>query len=651
MIKDQAAKKYLICVLFIIAFFCQIKNIYGDNMENDKIFISGDFLDFNGQMTIPEKVFGVHGFPFKNSDIERYGIEMTRIITQKVDGNPIMPGSLPAAPKNIKNILECIYDRYQPALILEYKDWKERLISVAANFAKARQFGAYPQMIEFWNEPYLNWADRPGVNYDQRWFEKFDSSNVKIKTIGELSDLLVETSQLLAVRKDNGSVHYLASRYLHDYKRMGKYQDSNKQWLPFKCEEGFEFDFRGVKCVLKNLKWFRDKTQNSYYSSEFNSQIYRRMLKVFADELKRNAPDIKLIAGWGCNMWWDDWKPWKVLYKPVIDEAYDVIDGICEHHYACDVRMVAAEYELAYTYALTNYGKFLKFFNTEVGGGADPEQPGKFIPFNSGASPIQNMTYVLREISYLLSFYPDKIETMAFHEPQYSVGVLDAFLFLKNLRGKLLYVDCNVKKLWAVASIQNNQICLVVFNDNNKTVSIPVELCAPANSSVLGASKFTYSEDEKKNIHLIETKLENTDSKMFQDNLCIPKFTAVKYLIDLERKNTVNDYIKRKQFCAKDILLQIPPRTKQDIQIILNENDLEFAKFAKLRLVHSGISKMNTKIYINDQLIDFDFDGEYWTSEVRIPLSYLKKENKISIEESEDSNGFLLVAGSIFLFI
>ncbi|MEM4248566.1 MAG: hypothetical protein QXH80_04805, partial [Candidatus Nanoarchaeia archaeon] len=161
-----------------------------------KIVIDGKFLDYCGQKNIPTGLFGVHSFEMTPEIAEKYGIESVRTITQNVTGIPVMPGSHREVPANIKDIIDCIYDRYQPALILEHKDWKEKLEGIATKFAESKKTSSYPQKIEFWNEPYLNWADRPGVNYDPKWFNKTSDGKIFIKSTGEETNLLFERTQM-----------------------------------------------------------------------------------------------------------------------------------------------------------------------------------------------------------------------------------------------------------------------------------------------------------------------------------------------------------------------------------------------------------------------------------------------------------------------
>jgi len=636
----------------IFSFFLIINIQYlnsGENMPPKSLNVNGKFIDFNGQTEIPPKLFGIHYSKISDEEQKKYSIEMVRVITQKVDGKPVIPGKHPEVPNSIPYVIDCIFDRYQPALILEHKDWEEKLKSIAVNFAIQQKSTGFPQIIEFWNEPYLNWASRPGVNYDAFWFEKLNNS-IKIKTTGELVSLLEETQELLPVMQKNNRVHYLAARYVHDYIRMGKYQTPDGKWQPFKYEEGFSFNFRGEHCILKNVSWYKDKTQKSYYSAKFNEYLYSKMFLTFAKEIKEKNPEIKIIGGWDCNMWWDDWTPWETLYKPFIDKTNEFIDGLTEHHYGCDTRMIGAEYEIASNYFKTNYEKNLKFYNTETGGTADPEQPGKFLPDGSNQSPIKNLTYALRDIIHLLYFYPDKAESRAYHMPENSPGGLDSFSFLKELRGKLLFSECSEKRIWHVASLNSDNIlCLVIFNDNPNEKTLNLNIEAPKNYSILSASIVTYSQENNK-ITFLENQVPNIKQKI-SHNITIPKISAVKYIVKLEKKSeSPINIISREQFYSNDILSKIQAKEKKSFNIQIPDKEIQSAKFAKLRIVHNQITNKNSNIIINNKKINFHTNDEIWTSELDIPIKILSTNNNISIENLTNDKEILICSISLILF-
>jgi len=617
--------------------------------------VTGRRLDHHGQRVIPKAMFGVHSFPMTPEQAAEYGIESARTITQRVDGNPVVPGTHPEVAANVGDVVDCIYDRYQPALILTRGDWEAHLAGLAAAFAAARRQGAWPRTLEFWNEPYLNWASKPGVNYDARHFVQTPDGadgtpTLRLAATGEAVTGLVPGRQMLAVRPADQAPHYLASRYALDYRSMGKSQAPDGTWVPFRWEEGFAFHFRGEACELRTLPWYRDPTQVSYYSGAFNANLYNRMLLAFAGPLKQAAPEILLVAGWDCNLWWDGWNPWRVLCRPMIDQAQGLIDGVAEHHYGCDTRMVGAQYELVHAYAKTRHGKDLKLYNTEAGGTADPEQPGNYQPNGTQAAPVANFTYMLRDVLHLLRHYPDKAAARAFHQPQNSPGGLDAFRFLKELRGDLLEVTPEAPGVWPVAARDGKRLCLVVFNDRRQALDLPVRIDAPAGMVIDRAVRVVPGVDAAGKVVLAETPvLVGVRDTKARDLARIPPMGAVKYLVELRGDGSPQPVAVRRQFYAQELLFKVTDEASATLAIAIPAADLAGATDARLRLVHNRIGPENAEVRVNGTSLDIGLQGECWTSEIPVPVAALRADNHIELR-AKPGQSFEIVAASLIVF-
>ncbi len=613
-------------------------------------------LDHHGQHTIPKAMFGVHSFPMTPEQAAEYGIESARTITQRVDGTPVVPGAHPEVATNVGEVVDCLYDRYQPALILTRRDWEAHLAGLAAKYAAAHRAGNFPQTLEFWNEPYLNWASKPGVNYDPHHFVQTPDGadgtpTLRLATTGEAVTGLVPGRQMLAVRQADQAPHYLASRYALDYRAMGKSQAPDGTWIPFRWEEGFAFHFRGEACELRTLPWYRDPTQVSYYSGAFNADLYNRMLLAFAGPLKQAAPEIRLVAGWDCNLWWDGWAPWRMLCRPMIDQAQGLIDGVAEHHYGCDTRMIGAEYELVHAYAKTRHGKDLKCYNTEAGGTADPEQPGNYQPNGTQAAPLANFTYMLRDVLHLLHHYPDKAAARAFHQPQHSPGGLDAFRFLKELRGDLRWIEGTMPRVWTVAARDGNRICLVAFNDRRETLALPVRIKAPAGMAFARVIRVTPSLDAAGQILLGEAHLlVGADARTAVDTAMLPPMGAVKYVCQLEGQSRPPPRsMARRQFYAENLLFKVTDEAPTALAIAIPAANLAKAKDACLRLVHNRIGPENAEIRVNGTSLDISLHGECWTSEIPVPVAALRADNHIELR-TRPGQSFEIVAASLIIF-
>jgi hypothetical protein len=324
--------------------------------EVSQVRITGHVLSINGVSEVPRGLFGVHATPLSPQQISDWGVEAVRVILHTPSGDPVSNRSA--------RVLECLYDRYQPALILARPDWQEHLVQLGKRFGRRPQSGAGRRWVEFWNEPYLNWAGKPGVNYDGNLYD-FEQAQtgapMRVRVSGEtLSNLVWETQKLVAVRESSKQTDYVATRY-----------------ATAGLDAGDSFSRGNQSYRLERRWWGRDTTQTNWWSGTVNRELYHRMLLPFAQSLRQAAPDAEIVAGWGFHLNQDNWAAWDVLHRPLIDVAWQWIDGIDEHHYGSDTLMVAATYETAYAYALSRYGQALKFYNTEAGGALDPERPGQ----------------------------------------------------------------------------------------------------------------------------------------------------------------------------------------------------------------------------------------------------------------------------------
>ncbi|RMD74986.1 MAG: hypothetical protein D6820_15595 [Lentisphaerae bacterium] len=424
---------------------------------------------------IPPELFGAHAFPADPDKMADWGFEALRVINHTPEASAF--NQLAAPLRESKMIMECLFDRYQPALILRDREWRTKLTAFARAYAELAK--RHPNLfIEFWNEPYLNWACKPGVNYDGAFFDQTviqPGQPARVLTTGEIFPNVVwrQKPRLVVCREKDDGVDYVATRYAaFDYARWGRYRDG-ETWKPFRWEEGFRFRFRGIPCYVARRWWVCDTGQKEYYSGPFNLELYARMFQVFGAEFKQRAPEARLLAGWDCNLWNNNWLPFTSLYRPLIDRCQQWMDGITEHHYGGDSRMVALEYELLYNYTLSHYGKRIKIYNTEVGGSLDPERPGVYRPNANKA--IDNFTYVVRDVLCLLHFVPHQIGARMQHAPQHDAGVYAAMRFLRHLRGRLVHIQSGNPDLWGVGAVTGGKLTVYLFNDASHPAGVSLQ--------------------------------------------------------------------------------------------------------------------------------------------------------------------------------
>jgi hypothetical protein len=605
------------------------------------IDVTGRTLSFNGTTMVPAGLFGVHASDLDEDRARDWGVELVRVIDYEPDGRPARPGVHGDIPSNVTRVVDCLFDRYQPATLLMYRDWKERLQTLARAYASNAPPTGTDYVLEFWNEPYLNWAARPGINLDGFWFDAQDgdrSRPPRLRTTGEVFDGLAwDSNKLFAVRLDKKRVHYVATRYIDDFRKRGQYP-AGKEWKPFEYREGFEFTYEGVLCRLQWVPWVNDLGQKKYYAGPFNESVYNRMLEVFGKELKAANPGLPLVAGWGCNMWSDDWLAWRTLYQPTIDKNHGWIDGIHEHHYGTDVRQLATSYEVAYAYALTRFGKSLKFYNTEAGGMLDPEKPEGPKTSHAG-TPLEKkigaFTFMVRDIIHLLNMCPDKAVTRAAHGASWEPGTVLAFQFLKDLRGRLLQVRSSTPMVSAVASLQDTRMCVVLFNDAPGSRTIRVSISAPGDTTLVQAHQVTPVRTAD-SLSLTSSPVNVQGATTLEQTLEMPRRSAVKWMLALDHAPTNAAPVSILQYPAPQILVNAGPTNPAQFVVTIPPAELARADKAWMRLNHYGLGAPHTGV-LNGRQIPATPDTSWWHVQELDP-AWLSATNPVSFSASGSGN-------------
>ena len=233
-------------------------------------------------------------------------------------------------------IIDCMGERLHPATYLLRDDWQQFLHESGKEYGRrAKAAGIIPR-VEFWNEPYLNWAERSRVNYDVKFYRQ---------------DLAVDGGQV-SVKRASGQLDIIP----------------HLQWVPAR-DDSVSQTATGLMII--------DTTAPSYWSGKGNGFIYDAMARAYFLQVKSSHPQAVAIAGWGFRWNEHNWKPWNIIYRPTIDNLIDVIDGVHEHHYQGDPTNVLASYELVTAYGMTRHNKWLRMYNTETNDLVDAPAGGR----------------------------------------------------------------------------------------------------------------------------------------------------------------------------------------------------------------------------------------------------------------------------------
>lgn len=451
----------------------------------------------NGSSLVPDGLMGVHATPTPESRVKDWGITHVRKM-HWVPGDPTRVEGVKKVknkkgklvergyPEDIKYIVDCFYDRYQAALpISQPKTWKKTLEGLAKRYGKGAAKSDQQHFFEFWNEPYLNWGVKPGVNYVSDHYETKGiqpGDPMVLKGTGEVVPGLEWHREIfVALNRHNKTPVWHMTAKIPPNAKEGEEVKLMAGAGKALIEKGETIKIYGQPHILGKRWVGRDPEQEYYWAGPVNVRLYIQMLSHFGPIFKKEAPNVDLAAGWGFNMFNANWESWKRLYKPTIDACHPYIDAIHEHHYGGDTKFVGMSYEVAYAYTLARYGKRLKFWNTEAGGGVDPEQPGNYQPslhaFKSKEQQSRAaFTYTLRDISFLMAKSPEKAIFRAAHHAHHQKGDAIAFRQLKAMRGDLLLVDNPHQQIWAAAAVEVDRFGAILFNDHRSAQEVDLKL-------------------------------------------------------------------------------------------------------------------------------------------------------------------------------
>jgi len=642
--------------------------------EEATIVVNAQVLSVNGTDQVPAGLFGVHNLPLTEDVVKDWGIESVRFINQHPDGknaviggqySEIIPYSHPrttALPEGLKMVVQCLWDRYQPALCITRADWKDYLAGLGKAYGEdARQTGQQ-QNLEFWNEPYLNWATRPAVNYDGKYYDLSQAAAeqpMKVLATGEIIPNLVwDHPVFYALNMQDKKVDYVASSFIPRDSKPGETVTLLRGEGQATLVDGKEFTLvhRGTRIAC--LRWSgKDLTQKYYWSGTVNRQFYIDMFQAFGASLKQANPDVRLGAGWGLNMFDQSWDCWNLLYRPTIDATHEYLDALYEHHYGGDTRVVAASYEMAYDYDLAHYGKRIQLWNTEAGGYIDPEQPGVVKPAAEGDALKRAkgaLSYFLRDVIYLVDFCPDKAVMRAAHQPQDNGGDEFAFKLLKTLRGKLLETSSSSPNVWSVASLNGQCLTLAVFNDQNAPATLHLQINPPpgmAFSSLVRREIGPASRPVVKNgqqtqepwLAIQETAL--PPGEKVPDQVCPPK-SALVFVGTLNGSAPDLPVESWDQFASGDVLLNATAEQPAALKIEIPDQAWQGAKGARLRLVLSE-SPSGLQVKLNGANLKLS-PGAPWIMDFPVDPSLLKTDNLLTVSAPAGKSA-LVAAASLYL--
>lgn len=595
-----------------------------------EVIVSGKLLDVNGHTDVPRGLFGLHADSRLTVERARdWGVDGFRQIHFGPGSGSVAwgkDGVLREPFKSMEVVIDCQGDRYCPALCLTNPDYEEYCRRIGSEYARKCRERHWNGTAEFWNEPYLNWAERSRKNYDPKFYDiekATEDGPVTIKGWDKPLEYL--RWRRLWAQGENGKINHLVP--VPEGARPGD---------RFEHEFHLYFMPKGKQAYTVVEKWdVYDPTAVSYWSGKQNYDFYMWMFLPWARAIKETNPGVTVIGGWDFHINSEDWKAWEMLYRPMIDASIEWLDGVTEHHYGSDTRMTLATYEVVVGYARTEHGKWLHCYNTETAGCVDPAVPGNR---HGNATPYGAYNYGLRDIVEILYRSPDKAVSRAAHGSLAKGwgGGGDEFRFklLKDFRGKLVDCASDDLKVWPAACCNGDALVLIVYNDHSEAREVSLSVTAPPGTHLnAGRKVWVVPTSEEGPLEFRESPLPAPAGR-FQGAVEVPARSGVKLAFPLEGTPPEVPQVLRRQFFAPGVLHGVGPDSPAELEVPIDPDALKRAESASLRVVLEDIGDGEGTALVNGHWVKLP-DHE-WLLEIPIDPDRLEASNRLRFETSGD---------------
>ncbi|HUT33134.1 MAG TPA: hypothetical protein VNE39_06635 [Planctomycetota bacterium] len=492
----------------------------------------------------------------------------------------LLEAAFPELPKNPDAgpteafYVDCFGERKETAIYLLRDDWREFLDAWGRAFAANAKASGCLAVLEFWNEPYLNWADRSGIHYRPELYRV---------------EKAVEGGPVAVKRKNPNAPDEIIPHF--------KWKKTDKGW-------------RVV-----------DDTAFTFWSGMGNGFIYDTMLAVMGKAVKETHPEALVAGGWGFRWNEDHWDAWRLLYKNTIDRNIGWIDAVHEHHYMGEPIGMHGTYEVLAAYGVTAHNKWLYSLNTETNDLLDTPARGRVDEpeKRQRSKECRQMVYNLRDCIYGVMQSPDKLlGRTVIHAYKMPEATRVAYGMMKNLRGRLIEAASTDPDVWVVASVDGTdpkamppepEQTLVVFvvNDSNHPRTIFLDVRPPEGTRFKGGSIeerstvdwATFAIDLRKE----DVRPPEGGATNMHLDLRLDSKLAWKLSLPLEGAIGEKDQVRRRQFFSKDIIQPVRRGKPFATTVALDPEALKRARRAWLRIVVESIARGEGSVAVGGQTI------------------------------------------------
>jgi hypothetical protein len=642
-----------------------------------KVRVSGKLLDINGTTMMPAGLFG--GYHLPAGSYEKYRLAMDRPFNTfgGVSTNPVTHMSV-----------NCYGDRGMCSPMIGNSNWVATVSNMGATAAaKVKASGTdRTYYVEWWNEPYLNWANKNRSMF--RW-ENFQTNGaveggpVRLKADGSLCPYLKFTKNF-----DAPPWQWIEKRYTGDRDNWRRGIGADGRFVgghaptfcgnhpspipgshpPKDVKDGEKYDYRGGQLTAVTPWWVYDETQFTYWSAKGLGRFYNEPLLTLGKTMKAIYPKTFIIAGWGFRPSEDHWDAFRLAYQPTIDFAHEVIDGIHDHDYGGDAIKMPSSHELITAYGMTRYGKWLTSWNTETASGSDPSVYGEE---EKGIADQRKFAWTARKLIHALHTVPDKARSFAW----FGQGELNAFsakgegiLFemLMNLRGRLVQIDTGDPLVYGIAVIDGAdpenprpekvgpgmELVVCLFNDHETERDVEASITAPAGTAFSGV--VTRAPNFKPDgAIIIDLGGEVLKGNEYAYKHRIPAKGAVSASFILTGTPGAKSEVVVRQSFSHDILVTVTPDKPSVQNIAIKPDDLKSARRAWLRIVTErlaegeGTVSINGKTYVLPKAVTPE--NNPWIRDMPVDVADLKQANTLTFKAAAGHAGYLLAATSLYV--
>jgi len=634
------------------------------------IGVSGRFLDVNGTTHVPAGVFG--GFNLKEIEVD--GQKLRRTEYYRLASDRAIGGTPTLTPTTHTVIQVVGGDRGGASPRLTNPKWKELAEAEGTKIGTAAKASGQTAYVEYYNEPYLNWANKNRRSFNPKHFDEskaVEGGPVTIKIDGTVAPHLRWTKNYDAPpwkwceRKDWRRGRDETGKVYSEYAEPPSWSRKNSAWAPethppetvkdgetYTVTTGKKGSEKEVTLTAFTPWHIYDETQFSYWSAKGLGMLYNEPMLAFGKAFKAAGGDKAVyIAGWGFRPSDDHWAAFEMDYKPTIDAGFEVIDGICDHDYGGDATKSAAGYEVQCAYGVTAHNKWLYGYNTECSGNYDSEA---FAAAGAAGTPeLSGARWVAEKILHALDYVPDKARNFAwfgggsfFHDE----GEGLALKTLIALRGRLLLVTNDAPDLYAAAavdgtdplnprpaSLTGKELVLAVFNSSLDSRRVKLAVTAPKGTT-LGKPVIRLLKADAGKPVLVDA---GTDLDLGSRELVVATYPLAGEPADVPT-------VKREQKFSNVILREVTPAAPVKTTIAAKPG----ATRARVQFVAERLAGNEATLTLNGTEIPLPACvtpvNSAWIRRIPVDPKLLKTNNDISVQIADPAQaGFLL--GSLSL--